>query len=205
MTTRALLLGCLLLASAAQACGGAIDTTGTSSSSSGGSSGAPTPLPIVSPPSNPAPPSTGTSGTSPFNGTANGCANFTVFAGDASGRRFLIIQADKMELGLAGLGDTATVDLATKAGGASTKVFVDTYNRVPTQMYCTDTLSEPYDPVSADAIQGTATFTISAVGREGGTYAITVTLRGVVINNKGKLESIPDVTYSSVGVGWLPG
>jgi hypothetical protein len=206
MTTRALVLGSLLLvAGAAQACGGAIDTTGTSSSSSGGSSGAAAQVPTGSTPT-PPPPTTESPTSGPFNATANGCANFTVFAGDASGRRFLIIQANKEELGIENVGETRTINLATRSAGASTKVFIDTYDRVPSQqMYCTDSIYEPYDPVRTDAIEGMVTFTIAGVGRDGG-YAVTVTLQGVVVHAAtGALESIPDVTYSAVGVGWLPG
>lgn len=141
-----------------------------------------------------------------WNATAHGCANFTVYTEDQSGRRFLVVTAVKKELGLENLGDTATVDLATKVSGPSTEVYVDTYARVPTEQgYCSD-IRDFYEPDQAKAIGGLATFTIAGVGREGGAYAVTVSLRGVTVRAAtGALEKIPDVTYTMVNVGWLPG
>jgi hypothetical protein len=130
-----------------------------------------------------------------------------VVASHSTGRRFLVVTANKSELGIASLGESVTVDLASKSVGPSTSVAVDTFARAPQETpYCTDVIVDPQRPARAIATNGTATFTISAVGREGDLYAVTVTLKGVVVRDAGGvLEAIPDVTYASVGVGWLPG
>jgi hypothetical protein len=145
--------------------------------------------------------------TAGWNATAGGCANFTVYAGHSSGRRFVVITANRSELSLANLGDSVTVDLASKSVGPSTLVAVETFARVPLDVtYCNDVMVDPQVPSRAVAAQGTATFTISALGREGDAYAVTVTLRGVVLRDaSGALEQLPDLTYENVGVGWLPG
>lgn len=206
MMSRSLHHACFLLALAASACGGAVDRTETSSGSTpapGATAPAPTPAP--------APPSTG--GPVPaarlpnnkWNASASGCGNFTVFAGESTGHRFLVIQTDKQALGIASPGDTATIDLS--AATASTKVFVDAYDRVPgEQVYCTDFTTEPHVPVQSTAIQGTATFTIEALGNDRDSYLVTVALKNVIVRGaNGALETLADVRYSSVAVGWLPG
>ena len=212
MTSRSVLLGALLLALAtpAAACGGAIDP-GTASSSSSGSSPPPatTTTPDPGPPSTVPgypPPSTTSGG---WTASASGCADFTVFSANTNGRRFLVIQARKDELGIAKLGDTVTVDLANKAAGPSTAVNVDNYPQAPLEPpYCSDIGSSGSValPTESPAVSGTVTFTIAGVGREGGSYAVTVKLQGVVVRNTGgSLEAIPDVTYPSIDVGWYPG
>jgi hypothetical protein len=193
------------------ACGGAVEPTG--GSTSGGSS-----IPAPTSPGAPgtaAPPSVGAPSPAPAPGgatagwsaTASGCANFTVYARHSSGRRFLVVTANRTELGLAGLGASVTVDLASKSAGPSTEVAVETFARTPMDVtYCNDIMVDPQIPSRAGASQGTATFTISGVGREGDAYAVTVTLRGVVVRDaSGALEQVPDLTYTNVGVGWLPG
>ena len=213
-----LLLGSLFVVSlAAVACGGAIDTPGggSSSSSSSSSSGGPGPTPTatttstVTPP--PIPPSPPTPiGPAPFfgtwSGTASGCANFTVFAPDTSNPRYLVINASKSELGLGVLGSTATVDLANTSQAPSTDVGVDTFASAPAQPYCTDIQPSPA-PTSfhSKALQGSVTFSVTAVGRDGG-YVLTVARKNVIVRAPdGGFESIPDITYTNVSVGWLPG
>jgi hypothetical protein len=49
------------------------------------------------------------------------------------------------------------------------------------------------------------TFTVTALNRDGG-YVIAVALQNVAVESKlGELEPIPDITYTDVSVGWLPG
>ena len=211
MKTRAV-LGSLFFALVISACGGSIEPTGSSSS---GGSGTPNTPPSPGAPVAPAPPSTGvhptpgptgpTAGT--WSQTASGCSNFTIFASHSTGRRFLVVTAAKADLGIANLGDSVTIDLASTSGGPSASIAVDTFARAPQEApYCTDIIVDSQTPSRAVAAQGTATFTISSIGREGDSYAVTVTLQGVVVRDaSGALEKIPDITYASVGVGWLPG
>lgn len=145
----------------------------------------------------------------PFQTAAGGgCANFTLFAPDVSRRRFLLVEANKKDLGLVGLHDTVTIDLSTSAAPGRLSVRVDEYDRVPAeQMYCTDVLSgEPHKETMLKAEQGTVTLTIAAVGKEGDSYAVTVSLTNILVRRPGgQLERIPDATFASVNVGWLPG
>jgi hypothetical protein len=130
-----------------------------------------------------------------------------VYAADTSGRRFVVINANKTELGLANVGDSVTVDLASKVAGPSTEVAIETFARVPLDVnYCNDVMVNPQVPSRAVAAQGTATFTISALGGAGDPYALTVTLRGVMVRDaSGALEQLPDLTFANVNVGWMPG
>lgn len=221
MKTRgSLVLGSFLVLSTfclgAVACGGAVDpgigsssgSSGSSGGSSSGSSGTPTPTTTSTsvPPSPPMPQPSPFMGT--WSGTASGCANFTVYAADTSAPRYLIIRASKAELGLGALGSTATIDLANTSGAPSTDIGVDTYSEPPADPYCTDVISSPPPTFThARATSGTATFTVTGVGRDDGTYEISVTLKGLTVLNSmyGELEPIPEITFTKVNVGWLPG
>lgn len=139
-----------------------------------------------------------------WSGTASGCGNFTVFAADTSNPRYLVIKASKSELGLGALGSTASVNLASTSNAPSTEVAVDAFSSAPVQPYCTDVGAAPAG-FHGRAVQGTVTFTVTSVGRDGG-YAIAVVLQGVKVESPyGELEPIPDITYTNVSVGWLPG
>ena len=148
-----------------------------------------------------------TPGPGAWSTTASGCSNFIVYASHSSGLKYLVIRASKTELGLASVGDSATVDLTPSAVSSSTEVAVDTYAHAPGfAPYCADVLVGPQTPSHATATAGTATFTIASVGRDTPDYAVTVTLKDVVVRSAdGTLETIPDVTYQNVNVGWLPG
>ena len=121
----------------------------------------------------------------------------------------MVIQASKEELGIANLGDTVTVDLASKAGAPSTDVSADLWDGIPASTpYCTDVAANNKVMQHAVATSGTATFTIapSRGTGNGETYAVTVSLKGVIVRGAdGFLERIDDVTYDTVTVGWFPG
>lgn len=203
MTSRALLAS-FLLSLATAACGGAVDPGTTSSSGSPAPTTTTTPAPAPSPG---LPPPYQASGG--WTARAGGCADFTIFSANESGRRFLVVQARKDELGIAKLGDTVTVDLANKTAGPSTAVTVDNYPVAPQEpAYCSDIggSGSAALPTESYAFSGTVTFTIAGVGRDGDSYAVTVKLAGVAIRNPdGSREAIPDVTYPNVDVGWYPG
>jgi hypothetical protein len=200
-----------LAACALFACGGAVE--GRSSSSSSGGGGNPGEPDTTT---NPVPPSPGSSQpptvVSPpavDNGTwsqsASGCGNFFVYATHASKTKFLTVSAVKSELGIANLGDSATIQIGVNP--TKTTVSVDTYPHVPNESpYCTDYITDPMSPERAYATQGTLTFTISTVGSDGQSYAVDVAITGLVVQHMdGTLEAIPDVTYHDVSVGWLAG
>jgi hypothetical protein len=208
-TSRALLLLASLSLSFAAGCGGAVD-----SPSNGSSSGTPAASTLPPPDSVPPPGMTTAGGPPPpapiagsWSTTASGCANFVVYASHTSGRRYLVVQATKDKLGIAALGDTVTIDLASKSASFAAAVYADTLPKAPAEAtYCSDVIIDPQEPQRSTATEGKVTFTISSVGREGDSYAVTVKLEGVVVRNGfGNPETIPDVTYSAVGVGWLPG
>lgn len=206
--SQALLLLASLSLSFAAACGGSVESTGGSSSGSPPASSVPppgsVPVPGASTSGMPAPVAQIEGTWSP---TASGCSNFVVYASHTSGRRYLVVQATKEKLGIANLGDTVTIDLASKGASSMASVSADTFPKAPSEAtYCSDIVIDPQEPQHSTSSEGKVTFTISAVGREGDFYAVTVKLEGVVVRNGfGNPETIPDVTYTSVGVGWLPG
>ncbi len=206
--SRALLLLASLSLSFAAACGGSVESTGGSSSGSPPASALPppgsVPVPGVSTSGAPPPPAQVEGTWSP---TASGCSNFVVYASHTSNRRYLVVQATKEKLGITNLGDTVTIDLASKGASTMASVSTDTFPKAPSEAtYCSDIIIDPQEPQRSTATEGKVTFTISALGREGDFYAVTVKLEGVVVRNGfGNPEAIPDMTFSSVGVGWLPG
>lgn len=211
MSTRALVLLASLSFSLAAACGGSVDSTGGGSSGGTPSQGGNTlPAPGVEPV-----PGASTSGAPPppaqiagsWSANAAGCSNFVVYASHTSGRRYLVVEAKKENLGIANVGDTVTIDLASKSASFSAAVYTDTFAKAPGEArYCSDVVTDTQEPQRSNALEGKVTFTISGQGREGDLYSVTVKLEGVVVRNAfGNPETIPDVTYASVGVGWLPG
>jgi hypothetical protein len=145
-----------------------------------------------------------------WSGIASGCANFTVYAADTSNPRYLVIKASKSELALGAIGTTATVNLANTSSAPSTDVGVDTFQGTsppPEEPYCTDVPGPTSDFVHRKALSGTVTFKVTSVGKDDGTYALTVTVKSVVVQSQfdGELETIPDITFVNVGVGWFPG
>jgi hypothetical protein len=208
MKTRFLVsaLAFVTLASSLAACGGAVEPTP-------GGPLAPAPAPVpepapVPPAPNPTPapvPVPPTPAPQSWNGSPAGCGNFTVYRSDSTKQKYLVIQAQRDDLGIAQLGESVTVQL-----GPSTKslvVSVDAYPRVPSEThYCSDIIIDPVNPITWPATRGTAKVTITRLGREGDMYAVTIELRGVVVRSpSGQLETIPDMTLSDVSVGWLPG
>jgi hypothetical protein len=190
------------------ACGGAVEPVGTSQgpgpSPTGSPTSGPTPLPAPSGTTTPVPTPPIGPNAGAWNATASGCGNVFVFDGHTTGRKFLVISADKTSLGLSTLGDSATIDLAQ--GSSAVSLHVDTFQSPPQEApYCTDiAYPNAETPVIANATSGTLTITISSVGREE-FYAVDVTLHGVVVSGPNGSEVIPDTTFRSVGVGWLPG
>jgi hypothetical protein len=190
----------LFLSSVLAACGGSVDKTGLGPAPTTAVTGAPTPGPA--PTTGPARPPTTTPAT--WNPQASGCSNVFVFDGDSTGKRFLVISGDRTTLGLKGLSDSYTANLGA---AEPIHVYVDTFTKPPVEPpYCTDIVyADAEKPVKSRAVQGQATITITSVGRDTDSYAIDVVLKGVVVKGPNGLETIPDMTFKSVGVGWLPG
>lgn len=205
----------IFVSSLAGACGGAVDTpsTGGNHPTSNTGSGAPSGNTAAGGPASasgsaPSQPGTSLPSDEGWLPSAGGCGDFQIFAPDQGRRRVLVINGKKELLGITAIGDSASVAL-----GASTdeeaRVRVDVYDgRGGGNHYCTDegTLS-PKLTNSFKAISGNATFTISAVAKEGGLYSLDVTLTGVVVEHDdgSGTELIPDATFKDVKVGWFPG
>lgn len=157
-TSGALLLLASLSFSFAAACGGSVDSTGGSSSGTPGTGPGSLPppgslpVPGVSTSGGPPPPA-------PIEGSwslaAGGCSNFTVYASHTSGRRFLVVQATKEKLGIASLGDTVTINLASKGASGAASVYADTLPRAPAEApYCTDFIVNPQGAPALDRDRG---------------------------------------------------
>ena len=191
-------------------CGGGIEGSGTGGPGSPGPKGPTEPTPGAPGPGHPGTAPTPTTPVAPtptgsWDSKANGCGDFVVYASHSSGTKFLVVDADKKALGIEKIGESSTVDFSTRQNAA--KARVDVYSRAPAEaIYCSDIIIDPQTPVSWTAVAGTATFTITSFGREGG-YAVTVSLKSVVVQSPDgrSRESVPDLTYSNVFVGWLPG
>lgn len=113
---------------------------------------------------------------------------------------------DRQALGLQNVGDSVTVDLSGNGQRAGLRVehYAKPLVEIP---YCTDVLSSPpQTPTIFSPIQGKVNIVLSGAGGQGETYAVTVTLLGVVVRAPdGTLESISGVTFQNVTVGWSPG
>lgn len=125
----------------------------------------------------------------------------------ASKRKFLVIDAQKDLLGLSQVGDAVAVALSSPPDKKAS-LRVDTYDGTGGDShYCNDVVTDtPRKVGSANAVSGTVRFKLSKAVGQDGRYAIDVALEGVVVKNAdGTTETVPDATYTDVGVGWLPG
>lgn len=178
---------------AVTACSGSsatIDPPGeTSSSSSGGTATA-----------------TATPPDSAFRGGSGGCGNLTVSRGNADGTQFLVVVADKAQLGLA-IGSSLTFDLARLPAGL--EVGVDVFPKAPAEApYCSDAPTRDVSPTRWTAEGGSITIQLQAdTAGNNGPYRATVRLKDVrlVGPERGVAVSIPSAEIASVLVGWLPG
>jgi hypothetical protein len=206
MTTKRLLLAAFVFPWSLVACGGAVDpglsgSTPPSTPEPPPAPAPPAPQPLPAP--QPVPPSP--TPAEHWNTDASGCANFLVYRSHSTGKKFLVLQASKEELGIANYGDTATVSLGP--GTHALVVSMDVYARQPSDThYCSDIIIDPQTPITWTATKGTATVKITGVERDCDCYTVTIELRGVVVRSpSGQLEQIPDMVFKDVRVGWLPG
>ncbi|MDB4941278.1 MAG: hypothetical protein JWP97_812 [Labilithrix sp.] len=189
------------------ACGGAVIPDGSSSSSSGGSTPG-----VHAPAESSRGVSSGTTHAPAHSGgtwstDAWGCRDFELYAHDATRARYLVIVVDAKARGLTNDGDTATVviDPATASG---TRVEIHAYARPQENLpYCSDYDNGADDVTSvAPVVAGTLSIRVSTKDSANGSYNVTVTAAGLQARNAdGTLESIPDLTFADVRVGWLPG
>lgn len=136
---------------------------------------------------------------------ATGCQDFTVVVSHASKKRVLVIRGSRRSLGLIKVGDSKTVDVSASVRMLDLEVAV--YDAPGgEQHYCNDAVpaDAPKKTAFLSAASGTVTIKLTTL-RSDHDYAIDVTVSGVTIRNGPDLETVADVTYSDVHVGWLPG
>lgn len=203
-------IGVVLLSSVVAACGGAVETGAPASDSD-------VPEERNTPPNAQAGSGTGTSEQGkppeqtgrqfpePSFRSAAGCGDFEVYATDGTGKKLLVIDAQKEALGLSKVGDKSKISLSTPT--SSVGVRIDVYDDLHgSEHHCTDDGTNPPKLVNTfKARAGTLRVEITSVG-PGDVYTVTVGLEDVeLVDEDGNTEFVTDVSLEKVKVGWFPG
>lgn len=195
-------------------CGGAVTGEEPSPAASSTSPAVPSPkgaptssasASTTSSPPRPTPPNPPTPATDPWSTTAGGCADFEIVTINVARTKALVMSGSRAALGLDHVGATASVALASPPAGVSVKLFE--YATAPTtEQFCTDVFAPPtVPPTTYYPTAGSATFTLTGVGREG-EFMLSVEIHGARLRSStGLTQSVPDRSFSQVSLGWSPG